>query len=158
MNLSHSMTYQPYHRRYSTAQIYKVFSALCLRKHFIILSLGFFLCAGRLNSYDGRASLLLLILPLWLSLLLQLVVPIRMCWFIVSASSSSVASSYTSTYGTHYNVFISHRGTDVRNKFASHLYRRLCHCGSNEAHIFTAYELFKKHVRRLMGDILEEEY
>jgi hypothetical protein len=41
------------------------------------------------------------------------------------AASSSTASSSASTSCAHYQVFINHRGPDVKNGFASHLYRRL---------------------------------
>eukprot|EP00253_Pinus_taeda_P019533 PITA_19533 len=42
-----------------------------------------------------------------------------------SAASSSSASSSASTSLSCYQVFISHRGPDVKDTFASHLYRRL---------------------------------
>jgi hypothetical protein len=43
----------------------------------------------------------------------------------VAASSSSMVSSSASLSYPPYDVFINHRGPDVKNTFASHLYRRL---------------------------------
>eukprot|EP00253_Pinus_taeda_P023735 PITA_23735 len=42
-----------------------------------------------------------------------------------SAASSSSASSFASFSCSGFDVFISHRGQDVKDSFASHLYRRL---------------------------------
>ena len=79
-------------------------------------------CSFHRSQFDCSCSIILQLLFVYHSNNLHTTIP-------MANLTSSTASSSALTLSSNFEVFINHRGPDVKYTFASHLYRRLLERG-----------------------------